>query len=424
MRELGGPHARGGGDRGGEHPGQVLERQHVPDRRVELRHRDLVVGEQLLPVVLVGREFARCADLHRHLDVEASGQRESRRVGSVGGEAEGLELLDRLVVAERGALEAPLVAQDRLEHVRIGRVWDAVERVERGHNRRRAGVDRRLVGGQVVVEELLGRHVDRVVLTARDRGTVGAEVLDRRRHLGGRGEVVALVALDLRRGDRRTEERVLAGALDDPAPARITADVDHRIEGPLDSVSGRLRGGHRLVVLHQRRVPAGRFAERDREHRLVAVDHVESEDQRNLQPGLQRRPLDRVDVLDADEVQHRADLTILGLADQVTRRAVGPIRRRHLELAELLGDRHLRQQRADLAVDLSLGEMRGGLLVGLLTARSLSSRVLGRLLSVLSPRPVAARWTPGRRFADPSFASSGPPLRELSAPTAPPRKHH
>ena len=59
-------------------------------------------------------------------------------------------------------------------------------------------------------------------------------------------------------------------------------------------------------------VPAAGLAERDREHRLVAVDHVQREDQRDVQARLQRGLLGLVDVLDADQVEHRADLPGLG----------------------------------------------------------------------------------------------------------------
>ena len=271
----------------GEHPGQVLERQHVTDCVVELGHRDLALAEQLRAVLVVGgidRVAAARADSHRHLDVHTRTQRQPRGVRAVRRVAEVLQFLDRLVVAHGGPAETPLIAQDRLEQVGVGGIRDPVERVERAHHTRRAGVHRRLIRRQVVVEQLLGRHIDGVVFTAGDGSAIGAEVLDRRGQPVRGGEIRPLIALHLGGCDRRPQVRILAGALHDATPPWITADVDHRIERPLDPVGARLVGGHRLGGGHQRGIPARRLTQWHREHRPVSVDHVEAEDQGNVEP--------------------------------------------------------------------------------------------------------------------------------------------
>jgi hypothetical protein len=81
------------------------------------------------------------------------------------------------------------------------------------------------------------------------------------------------------------------------------------------------------------------------------VDDVETEDERDVQPRPERSLLDQVDVLDPDEVEHRADLPALREPDQAPGRAVRPVRPGHLELAELLVHGHLVQQCRDLRID-------------------------------------------------------------------------
>ena len=68
-----------------EHPGQVLERQHVPYGVVQLRHRDLALMQQCRAVSPV-RVVDRVGRGHRHchLDVLAGRQREAGSVGAVG----------------------------------------------------------------------------------------------------------------------------------------------------------------------------------------------------------------------------------------------------------------------------------------------------------------------------------------------------
>ncbi len=269
------------GQRMVEHAREELQCQHVPHQLIHPGHADLAALHQVRTVGRVGGELA--GDLDAHLDVHARREREPRGVRTVGRETEVLELLDRLVVADHRAAESPFLAQDRAEEIGIPAGGHAVERVERAHHRRGARVDRGLVRRQIDVAKLLLRHVDRVVLPASRRRAVRREVLHGGGHLVQRAEVAALVTADLRGRDRRAEERVLAGALDHTSPARVPADVDHRVEGPLDPVGGRLVRRDGLVVLDRRRIPAARLPDGYREERLVPVDDIEGEDDGDVQ---------------------------------------------------------------------------------------------------------------------------------------------
>jgi hypothetical protein len=54
--------------------------------------------------------------------------------------------------------------------------------------------------------------------------------------------------------------RILAGTLDDPPPARIAGDVDHRCKGPVDPRRCRLGCRDPRRALGERRVEARRLA--------------------------------------------------------------------------------------------------------------------------------------------------------------------
>ena len=349
-RELRVLHPVGIGQRVGEHARQVFQGQYVAHVVVDGRHADLAAPHEGRPVVRVRGVLA--GHLHAHLDVHARGQREPRGIRPACRVPEGFEFLDRLVVADDRAVEPPLVAQDRREQVGVRAGRYAVERVERAHHRRRARVDRCLVGRQVVVAELLLGHVDRVVLTACHGCAVGGEVLHRGGHLVRHAEVAALIAVHLRRRHRRPEEGVLPRAFHHASPARVSGDVHHGVEGPLDPVRGGLAGRYRRVVLHGGRVPAAGLPQRHREDRLVAVDHVQAEDHRDVQARLQGGPLDLVDVFHAHQVKDGADLAAAHLVEECRpRRAVRAGGTGHLKLPEFLRQRHLSDQRADLAGD-------------------------------------------------------------------------
>src|SRR4051812_28769853 len=86
-----------------------------------------------------------------------------------------------------------------------------------------------------------------------------------------------------------SEIRVFARALCDASPTRVARNVDHRRESPMHSGRARFGRGDVGRALGGRGVEARGFAEWDGKDSPVAVNHVEAEDERNLQT----RPLDR-----------------------------------------------------------------------------------------------------------------------------------
>ena len=112
-----------------------LQRQHAADRLVELRLRHRAAAHE------VGQILAVEAALHAHVDAGEEG--EPRRVAPVLRVAGGDHLLVAGVVGDDEALETPLAAQQVGHQPMVAGRGHAIDLVERGHGRQRAGVERR-----------------------------------------------------------------------------------------------------------------------------------------------------------------------------------------------------------------------------------------------------------------------------------------
>ena len=311
-----------------------LDAQHAPDRLVDgcLRHAPgpHLVGE--MKVVEPAGEV--------HVDAGEEGL--AGGLGAVGRDAVGDELVDRRPVRHHEAGKAPLIAQDAGEEPRVRRRRHAVQRVEGAHDGVGSGLDRGTERRQEDIAELGRRDVGRVVVAPAGGGAVAGEMLDPGREPAG------VQPLDARRREHAGEIRVLAGALDDAAPARIARDVGHRRVGPLHADIGGLAGRRFRRHPGERRVEGRGLGERHREDGAEAVQHVEAEDQRDAEPRLPRQPLRGGDVLGVVEIDPGADAALA--------HHLGPVERTvrdEIELADLLGERHAGKELLDLAVDLA-----------------------------------------------------------------------
>ena len=243
-----------------------------------------------------------------HVEVHAGLQGDGGGLDRVGGDAVGDQLADRVVVGDIDAVEAPAGADEVGEPAAITRHGPPGDVDEGRHDGDAAGLHRRLEGRQIDLVQRAVGELDRGVVAPGDRGAVGGEVLGRGGERRRRGGVGALKARDLGARHGAADDRVLARPLDDAAPAGIAGDVEHRCEGQRQTGVGRLLGGDAGGLLPEIRAEARRLADRRRGGGEVAVDDVEAEEQRDLQPALlHRHLLQRVDAVDADEVQHRAE---------------------------------------------------------------------------------------------------------------------
>ena len=300
-----------------EEAGAELDPQDPADRVVEPAHGDPVLRQQLGAVVTdVGAD---------HLRVGAGHQRVGPRLGAVGRGAVAAGPLVRLdrragaglgdggVVALDEAVEAPLVLEDVGLGVGVRAPRDAVDRVERAHHRVRACVDRGLERREVEVAQRRLGHVRGVVVAAALGLAVADEVLDAGDDLVLLRVVRALGSLDPGRRHHGADVRVLAVALDDPAPAGLVGDVDHRAVDLLEADGRGLAGTDRRVGLGDRRVERAGGAQRDGEDGPVAVDGVVGEQDRDVQPGLlDGDVLELVDPRRVHQAEHAAD-AVLGV---------------------------------------------------------------------------------------------------------------
>lgn len=211
--------------------------------------------------------------------------------------------VDRQVVGDRVALEAPLVAQDLLEQRGVLAGVLTVDPVVCAHDRadlglldgglelrqvdlaHRAVVDDRVLriagpddaepGGQVLVEEPT-REVDALLV-------VGREVLDVADHTG------RLRTLDPRHAQTAGQQRVLAIALERTAGQRGTRDVDRRGVDDVVALGLGLRRGDRAVRPSQlgveRRGKRQRCRQPDRLALTRADRSVAVVDRRHVQAG-------------------------------------------------------------------------------------------------------------------------------------------
>ena len=301
-----------------------------------------------------------------HLGVHTGVERQRRGRGAVGGDPvpalprvgcpgrAGTHLGHGGPVALDEPVKAPLALEDPVHRVVVAAARHAVDRVERAHGRVRAGVDRRLERRQVEVAQPLLGQVGGVVVTAALRLAVGREVLGAGHELVGCAVVGSLDRLDARRPEHRVQVGVLPGGLGDPAPARLVRHVDHRRIGLLEPDNGRLARAVLVVVEGHLRVEARAGGKRDREDGAEAMDGVEGEQHRDLQPRLLNgNALQLPDPRRIGHAQDRAQpVAHLLLGDKEVRQ--------ELDLLQLLLERHLREQVAHPRLDSLVGRLPGG----------------------------------------------------------------
>ena len=331
--------------------------EHQAARAVDIGQRDTPLFERLLQ----GSQVTLAH--HVHVDTRLDGAR--RHLFQIAQTVRD-HLVDARVVRDDEALEAPLLAQHGGHQPAVGRGGNPVDLVERRHDAAHACLDGRLVGREIFVVHALAAHVGRIVVASRFGSTVESIVLHASHDLvGGKmHRITPLIAVDERPRHSAAEEGIFADALRRTSPAGIARNVDHRGESPADTGGTRLDGRNTGRTLDGLHVPRGRQAERNRKGRLITVDHIHAEDQRNPQTALldgdALHVADLLHPLDIEQTAHLAAADLLGdvAALGLTRGDVA--RTGQVELADLLFEGHAAHQRVDILLHRSARRLLDG----------------------------------------------------------------
>ena len=280
-----------------EQPGVELQLQDAAHAGVDLLDRDPFFAHQ------VGqREVAQRV---RGLDVDAGLDRLQRRLLVAGGQAVARDqFLDPHVVRHRGALEAPLLAQDVGQEPAAGVRRQAVDLVIRGHHGRNLRfLDDLLERREEILAQSALADVGRTDVGAALGLAVAGHVLEGRMHLVCRQrQGLAREADHGRLAHHAAQVRVFAIGFLDAAPARIARHVDHRRQRQVGAACTHLARRDREHLGHHGRVEARGQADRLREAgrlaRRVAMQRFLVHQDRNAQASTLHRPfLHRVHVL-------------------------------------------------------------------------------------------------------------------------------
>ncbi len=154
----------------------------------------------------------------------------------------------------------------------------------------------------------------------------------------------------------RAQIRVFARAFDNAAPAGIAGDVHHRREGPGDAGRPRFDGRDAGGPLDGYRVPTARFRKRHGKDRPIAVQDIEAEKKRDLQPRFfDGDPLQFVHAARSAHVEKRANKPPPHEVEMVGAIRAIHVTVEHLKLPELLLKPHLPEQGVNLALDVIAG---------------------------------------------------------------------
>ena len=246
------------------HP--LFQLQHPAHGGIDLLFGNRPLLHQLFQVVQIGAGA--------HFNVAAVPERQLGGLLFVGGNAVDQQLSQGIIVADDQALIVPFLFQDFLHQPGIRHRGDAVEGIERGHQKLCTGIDAGLIGREIEFPQLPLRPLHQIVVPACLRAAVACEMLDAGGQVFRLFQVVPLEALHLGRPQVTGEHGVLSAALHHPAPPGVPGIVHHGGKGDLHAACPRLPGRHPGAVLCQLRVKGAAQAQRDGIDGAVAMDHI------------------------------------------------------------------------------------------------------------------------------------------------------
>ncbi len=206
------------------------------------------------------------------------------------GEAVHLQARDGKRIRNHETLEAPVFAQHVGQQPVIAARGHVVQIHIGAHEAARTRLLRRMERHQVDVVHQFFRHIGGVVVAPAVRCAVTGKVLHAGQHTA-RSEMRTLESEYLRARHGSAEVRIFTRAFHDPAPARVTRNIDHRRESPVDARGPRVLRRQMLRPFLHRGIPRRSHRQRDRKDRAVPVNNIESEKNGNVQAGLVHREM-------------------------------------------------------------------------------------------------------------------------------------
>ena len=314
-----------------------------------------------------------------------------------------VNMLDVHPVADDETFESPLSAHHVLHQPAVRVARNAVQLIVCGHHRVGSGVDARFErGGEEyfpyhALREVRGRTVGSV-----DGLAASHEVFHAGEHAPRFGKVPALIAPDRCRAHYGYQIGVFAESFAHAAPARVSGNLYVRVEGPLRPggahLGGRLLANPLYEFGIERRClsDTGRVDGASGDLR-VAVNGVDSDEQRDLQRALACESLEIIGLLGRQHMQEGADLAVAGHLLDVGR-GDARIESSRRVVVQLLF-RQLFFRRFHMLQTYPLAHL-GHLLFEGHTARQVFGPLLRRLGGVLVKRGVSARTACQRKQRD------------------------
>ena len=212
-----------------------------------------------------------------HFHVRSGAQGHSRRLRVVGSESPGNQLVDSLPIADDESRELPLIPKNLREEEPVCSRRNAVVCVERAHQRDGSCPDSRVKSRQEKVAHGELRDLRVIVVAASDRGAIAGEMLEAGGDPLAIGEARALKAAHCCGRIEGGEEGIFTKRLGDAAPTRVTGQVAHRPEDPINARRAAFPGGHSFQFFEEARIPRAGKGKWNRENRPQAVNGVKAE---------------------------------------------------------------------------------------------------------------------------------------------------
>ena len=263
-------------------------------------------------------------------------------------------------VGDDESLESPGLAEEVVHEVGVHGGRNAFELIEGTHVTAGTGKGGLLVGTHVAVEDFLAAQVDRIVIPSCFRSAVQGVVLDAGEDLVFVEDVIiSLITMHIGLGHLATEVWILSGSFGNAAPAGIAGDIDHRAEHPVDAGRGGFLRGDAGGSFDQGRIPGCRQGQRNREYGFMAMDDVQTEDQRDAGAGFQGDGLELAVVFHVGSAEDSSQLSLseefdIGVLFRDLEGGDETAGRVQVELADFLFKGHAAHQAVDVPVHFGL----------------------------------------------------------------------